>query len=110
MLLLPKISGSTLAYHLRHHKAIERNLFLNLLKHLNNASMIQLKDYRYVGFGAAFLEDFKILHSEFAITNMDCIEADAFVQTRQEFNKPYDFIKLFPDTSTAYITSSKFKQ
>jgi hypothetical protein len=41
---------------------------------------------------------------------MDCIEADKFVQTRQIFNKPYNFIDLFPYTSTEYISSSDFKQ
>lgn len=110
MILPPKVSGATLAYHLRHHKAIERNLFLSLLKQLNNVSEIKIKDYRYVGFGAAFLEDFKVLHSEFGISHMHCIEANKFVQTRQRFNKPYDFIELFPKTSTEYITSNDFKQ
>jgi hypothetical protein len=102
--------GTMIAYQLRPRKAIERNLFLSILKRLDRHSKIDLENYRYVGFGAAFLEDFKALHAEFGIIKMDCIEADSFAQSRQNFNNPYEFIKLFSKTSTQYITEGDFKQ
>jgi hypothetical protein len=104
-----KASGATIPYHLRPHKAIERNLFLKILKMLDRIPNVDLKNYRYVGFGAAFLEDFKILHSEFGITNMHSIEMDECAYSRQEFNNPYSFVKLFPLSSTDYITGGSFK-
>ena len=110
MIVKPKVSGSTIAYQLRHRKGIERNLFIAILKKLDRFLAIDLKDYRYVGFGAASLEDFKALHSEFGIQKMDCIEIDEFAFSRQVFNKPYSFIDLFPLSSTKYITGTDFKQ
>jgi len=105
----PKITGATIPYQLRPHKAIERNLFISLLKILDTSSNINLKKYRYVGFGAAFLEDFKLLHLECGISNMDCIEIDFFAYSRQCFNNPYHFIKIYNISSTDYITGVEFK-
>lgn len=104
-----KPSGATIPYHLRPHKAIERNLFLKVVKLLDRVPLIDIKDYRYVGFGAAFLEDFKMLHTEFGIHHMDSIEKDSCAFSRQEFNNPYSFVKLYPVSSTEYITGSSFK-
>ncbi len=110
MLVKSKVTGSTIAYQLRPHKAIERNLFITLLKKLDRIVGVDLENYRYVGFGAAFLEDFKILHAEFGIKNMDCIEMDEIAYSRQVFNNPFNFIKLYNLKSTDYITDSSFKQ
>ena len=110
MLEKSKVTGSTIAYQLRPHKAIERNLFITLLKKLDRVAGIDLEKYRYVGFGAAFLEDFKILHSEFGIKKMDCVEMDEYAYNRQLFNNPFNFIKLYNMKSTDYITDSSFKQ
>ncbi|WP_430402801.1 O-methyltransferase [Fluviicola sp.] len=98
-----KITGATIPYQLRPLKAIERNLFTELLKRLDSSSDINLNEYRYVGFGAAFLEDFKQLHLALHIIEMDCIEMDAFAFTRQKFNNPYSFINLYNESSTTYI-------
>jgi len=107
---MQKPSGSTIPYHLRPHKAIERNLFISLLRKLNNASGVDLSSYRYVGFGAPFLEDFKVMHLELGITDMHCIEYDKHAHSRQVFNNPYRFLNLFECSSTEYVSSEKFKQ
>jgi|SRR6185437_9993875 len=104
-----RITGATIPYQLRPHKAIERNLFITILRKLDRCSLININEYRYVGFGAAFLEDFKALHSEFGISSMDCIEYDFFAYTRQDFNNPYNFINLYNISSTKYITGNEFK-
>lgn len=103
-------TGSTIPYQLRPHKAIERNLYAAILRKLDRCSNIDLPEYRYVGFGAPFLEDFKIMHTEFGITDMHCIEYDKNAFSRQLFNNPYNFIELFPESSTDYITGTNFKQ
>lgn len=103
-------TASTIPYQLRPHKAIERNLFVSILKKLDRYSKINIHDYRYVGFGAPFLEDFKSLHVEFGIENMDCIEYDKLAYSRQVFNNPYHFVKLHNDSSTNYINGATLKQ
>lgn len=101
-----KNTASTIPYHLRPHKAIERNLFLALLKKLDRVTGIDINEYRYVGFGAPFLDDFKAIHSEFGIKAMHCIEMDKAAYSRQLFNNPYNFIKLYPEVSSTYLKSS----
>ena len=66
--------------------------------------------HRYVGFGAPFLEDFKLMHLEFGINEMHCIEYDLYAHSRQVFNNPYNFLRLFNDSSTKYINSPNFAQ
>lgn len=103
------ITSYTIPYHLRHHKAIERNLFLYFLKNINGRGGYEIKKYRYVGFGAPFLEDFKVMHWEFGIKDMHCIEINEFAHSRQKFNNPLNFIKLFHTSSTDYVTGPSFK-
>jgi hypothetical protein len=103
------ITGATVPYQLRPHKAIERNLFIDLLKVLDAANNINFSTYRYVGFGAAFLEDFKAFHLELGIQEMDSIEMNKFAHTRQEFNNPYYFLTPYLQSSTDYIVGENFK-
>lgn len=100
----------TIPYHLRHHKAIERNLFLDILKKLSGYRDIEIDKFRYIGFGAPFLEDFKMMHLEFGINDMHCIEINKFAHSRQRFNNPFQFVELFHTSSTDYITGSSFKE
>lgn len=104
------MSASTIAYQLRPLKAIERNLFISILKKLDRFSEIDLSQYSYIGFGAPFFEDFKLMHLEFGIINMDCIEYNDFAYSRQIFNNPYYFVNLHNTSCTDYVTSDKFKQ
>lgn len=99
----------TIPYHLRHHKAIDRNLFTTILRKLDRYSSITIEDYRYIGFGAPFLEDFKIMHNEFGILDMHCIEQNQFAYSRQRFNNPYSFVKLYNEAATEYLTGPHFK-
>jgi hypothetical protein len=98
-----KTNGATIPYQLRPRKAIERNIFVDLLKQIGTYNRINFKDYRYVGFGAAYLEDFKQMHIELGIVDMDCIEMDNNAFSRQKFNNPYHFVKPYNVSSTEYI-------
>lgn len=86
------MSGSTIAYHLRQNKAIERNLFIDLLRRVGYARNIS--DYQYIGFGGPFMEDFKLLHNAVRITDMHSIERDKNTHLRQKFNRPTSFVQL----------------
>lgn len=97
------MSAGSIPYHLRQNKAIERNLFIELLTHLNRFRPIS--DYTYVGFGGPYLEDFKLIHSSFSNVGMISLEKEDYVLRRQKFNLPYDVdcIKCIPLTSGEFI-------
>lgn len=78
------MSATTIAYHLRPNKAIEREVFLDLLGML--APVLPLKDYRYVGLGGPFLEDFRLIEKRIGPKKLSCIERDPDTHARQVLN------------------------
>lgn len=95
------MTGAMIPYHLRPNKFIERQLFVELLLRIN--AVRPIRDYLYVGFGGAYLEDFKILHQEFGIRHMVSLEQEDWVHQRQLFNKPYGCIECLKKTSGEFI-------
>lgn len=55
--------------------------------------------------GSVYFYDFVMLHKQLDIGKMTSIEANPSSYSRCEFNKPYDFIDLFPLKSTDYLRS-----
>jgi hypothetical protein len=100
------MSGGTIPYHLRENKAIDRNLFIELLARIGRA--VNISDYRYIGFGGPFLEDFRALHAALRITKMISLEEDENVKKRQEFNCPAAFIELQKKTSGEFLREHAF--
>lgn len=100
------MSGGAVAYHLRENKAIERNLFVDLLTRIGRVTNIS--DYTYIGFGGPFLEDFKALHAALRINKMISIEMDENVCKRQAFNRPSTFVKLENLASGDFIRTHEF--
>ncbi|NTX45180.1 hypothetical protein HT749_17395 [Burkholderia cepacia] len=99
-------TGGTIPYHLRQNKAIERNLFVDLLARVGRYNNIS--EYTYVGFGGPFLEDFKHLHSALRISRMISIEMDENVYYRQVFNQPVSCVDLLHLTSGEFVDSCEF--
>ena len=99
-------SGGSIPYHLRQNKAIERNLFIDLLSKIGRYRNIS--EFSYFGFGGPFLEDFKYLHSSLRLTDMTSIEMDANVFQRQLFNKPISCIKLIKQSSRDFLAEHFF--
>ena len=95
------MSGESIPYHLRLNKNIERQIFIDLLMRLSSYKPIW--NYLYIGFGGPFLEDFKILHNHFDISEMYSIDMSSEVISRQEFNKPASCITCIETTSTELI-------
>lgn len=79
-------------YHLRHNKAVDRFLFIDLISKINEVSNGAIASYTYHSLGGPFLEDFKLMHHYFPLINMVCIEKDLETHKRQKFNCP---IKIF---------------
>ncbi|MDX6913592.1 O-methyltransferase [Pectobacterium carotovorum] len=101
-------TGGSIPYHLRQNKAIERNLFIESLRRLNNYTNIS--EYVYIGFGGPFLEDFKQVHNMLKVNKMISIEGEANVHKRQQFNKPLSCINLGdrPEMSGDFINRYNF--
>lgn len=100
------MSGSSIPYHLRQNKAIDRNLFIDLLSRIGRVKNIS--DYEYVGFGGPFLEDFKALHAVLRISKMQSIEGDPNTYARQNFNSPFKFLTLHNKHSSEFFSNHQF--
>ncbi|MBW5284474.1 O-methyltransferase [Burkholderia gladioli] len=101
-------AGGTIPYHLRQNKAIERNLFVDLLARVGRDKNIS--DYTYIGFGGPFLEDFKHLHSALRISKMISLEVDENVYYRQVFNQPVSCVGLFHQASGTFVDDYDFSE
>lgn len=99
-------SGATLPYHLRQNKAIDRNLFVDLLSRIGRYRNISA--FKYIGFGGPFLEDFKLLHSSLRLRDMTSLEKREEVVKRQRFNIPVSSIVILNKTSGEYLTEFDF--
>src|SRR6266581_5074122 len=95
------MSGEKVPYHLRQNKFIERELFIDLLGQVDRRNPIS--EYLYVGFGGAYLEDFKILHSAFGNKSMLSLEQLPWIHERQQFNLPYGCVTCTNKTSGDFI-------
>ena len=96
--------GSSLPYRLRPNKAVDRSLFLSLLSWLS--PHLGLKNYPYIGMGAEFLEDFRLMHTRIGTIEMISVEMSPEVLKRQEFNRPLESIKCVPGTIEDYFSST----
>jgi hypothetical protein len=101
-------TAGSIPYHLRQNKAIERNLFVDLLGRIGRYRNIS--EYMYVGFGGPFLEDFKLLHAQLRMTKMMSLEADKNVYARQKFNQPLSCVELSNFDSASFLNSHEFEE
>lgn len=100
------MSGSSIAYHLRQNKTIERNLFVDLLARVGRVRNIS--EYEYIGFGGPLLEDYKALHAALRIKRMHSIERDENTFKRQRFNRPAKFVTLHCTESSEFFRHHQF--
>ena len=94
-------------YFLRPAKQIERKLIIEALQCLRTKFPIQ--DYQYIGMGSLFYVDYYMFHKFLGIKHMISMEKDEDKVNRFEFNRPYRFIRLIPDTSTNILPTLKWK-
>lgn len=100
-------AASSLPYKLRPNKAVDRELFLSLLGRLG--ATIKVENYKYIGLGGPFLEDFRLLHARVGIRDMDCIEIEENVHKRQKFNRPIESINCIHSSLEEYLDSYDFQ-
>lgn len=95
-------------YHLRPNKYVDRYLFLNTLERME--PLLHIKDYRYVGFGSYYFDDYKLMHERLHISTMVSLESDANTYKRAQDNVPYKCIQVLNQTSTDYISNSEWDE
>lgn len=96
------MSGADIPYQLRPNKHVERQLFWELLEHIDRFNSIQ--DAAYISMGGRFLEDFKQIHAKFGTKKLLSIESDFVVHERQVFNKPIGALICRRMTSGELVT------
>lgn len=95
------MSGATLAYNLRRNKYVERQLFMELL--LRFSRWQEIENYRYIGFGGVYFEEFKLLHTRFNLKKMISLEREDWMLDRQKLNVPYGCIEPFRGSSSDLV-------
>lgn len=98
-----EMTGAFVPYQLRQNKAVDRQLFIDLLSMINRHQKIQ--DYLYVSFGGPYLEDFKLLHATFNSKHLISLEKNRIAFGRQKFNLPLDCIQCLELDSGRFIDS-----
>jgi len=72
------------AYHLRPNKAVDRLLFLELVRILGYHT--GQPPHTYIGLGGPFLEEFRLISREFPQMELVCVEQDEETHKRQLFH------------------------
>ena len=80
------MSTSSVPFHLRPHKSVDRRLFVDLLARYERWRSIT--NYAYVSMGAYALEDHKMIHRRFGISRLVAFDRDENTVARQKFNRP----------------------
>ena len=80
------MSASSVPFHLRPHKSVDRRLFMDLLARFERWSPIG--KYAYVSMGAYALEDHRMVHRRFGISRLVSFDRNANTVARQKFNRP----------------------
>lgn len=100
-------SASSLPYKLRPNKAVDREIFLSMLHRLSG--VLNIENYRYIGLGGPFLEDFRLLHARIGIKEMVCLETDENTHKRQMFNRPFSSINCIHTSVEDYVNETEFE-
>lgn len=95
-------------YLLRPKKGIERKMLCESFQRL--CHLHPLSEYEYIGFGAFYFADFKLLHRQLGVQHMISIEHDGAILRRVKFNKPYSFIKIRHGSSTEVLRAYAWRR
>jgi hypothetical protein len=96
------MSGASIPYHLRPHKAVDRRVFMDLLSRIERWR--PLGEYVYLSMGAYPLEDHKLIHRILGVTRLIAFDKDASVVARQVFNRPIGSCHCIEKTSGGIVT------
>lgn len=96
-----RISGQKINYSVRPGKAIERKMIKEILSRL--FIFDDLSKYQYIGFGSKYFTDFILFHKSLNLKKMISLEKDSDDSERYNFNKPFQCIEIFFESSSDWI-------
>jgi hypothetical protein len=89
-------------YQLRPNKAVDRLMFMDVIRRLERFQ--RLDEYNYYSLGGPFLEDFRVLYEVSPKIGMTSIDTNADVIKRQKSNLPCRHLKLKRGDLKTFIT------
>lgn len=95
------MSGSSIPYHLRPHKAVDRRLFLDLLSRYER--WLPLLGHVYISMGAFPLEDHKQAYRILGLTKLVAFDMEDHIVSRQRFNRPTEACHCLRYSSGEFI-------
>lgn len=96
-----RTSGQKINYSVRPGKSIERKMIKDILSRL--FVFDDLSKYQYIGFGSKYFTDFILFHKSLNFKKMISLEKDADDAERYNFNKPFQCIDIFFESSSDWI-------
>lgn len=81
------MSGTSIPYHLRPNKHIDREIFFDCVKRVLAHSTPE--DYAYMSMGGKHLVDHSTIYRAIGISQLLSFDMDAHIVARQNFNKPF---------------------
>ena len=96
-----RISGQKINYSVRPGKSIERKMIKEILSRL--FIFDDLSKYQYIGFGSKYFTDFILFHKSLNFKKMISLEKDSDDSERYNFNKPFQCIEIFFESSSDWI-------
>ena len=85
------MAADSINYEVRPNKNVERKLFMDMFKRLENRLNIQ-DDYRYIGLGGLWFSDFTMIHRMLGLTDLVSIEMRQ--PERALFNRPFECVQV----------------
>jgi hypothetical protein len=104
---MARSSARRIFYDLRPSKQSERRIMMDVLRAAGESGL-PMANYRYVGMGAVRFYDFLLVHRYLGINQMVSLEHDHGMFLRAQFNRPYEFIDVRNQTTSAFISADPF--
>ena len=81
------------AYDLRPSKQVERRILLDFFRRLAGCG-VAIEEFRYTGMGSIHFVDHILFHKFLGIDKLVSVEHDEDIESRLQFNRPFDNIEL----------------
>ena len=81
------------AYDLRPSKQVVRRIFLDFFRRLAGGG-VPIEEFRYTGMGSIHFVDHILFHKFLGIDKLVSVEHDEYIESRLQFNRPFDNIEL----------------
>ena len=96
------------AYRISVNKAVDRCLFMDLIRFVERLNFLNINETEYYSLGGPFLLDLQLVHSNYPFLQLNSIEEDENTFLRQQKHVFCKNLKLFNKTSSNFINETEF--